>query len=470
MRFLPRSLFGRSLLVLAAGLLTAQFASVALNLVDRGSSVYRLASYQIAARIAQTARILNRLPPQEREVIAKEIDGQHLRVALHPKTVDVGVGFEEHDAYEKAFVGAVMRQIGAPWPVRVEISTNPRDRRASLEGAPASAFEVWVARNFFYLLPSTFSLVAQVGLEDGSVAVFYAAIPHEPLNRLESLVPRLLLLLTVCFALATMLVFMVNRPLQRLAQAADSIGDDPGSPPVAESGPSEIRSVIAAFNRMQERVRRHVHERTQMLGAIPHDLKTPITRLRLRSEMLDDDDLRGKIQRDLDEMESMVRGTLEFFSDLGDRPQRVPVDIEALVGSLCEDRRESGQAVELSGSAREPYRGYPQSLKRCIDNLVGNAVRYGGSAHIAIEDSHDTLRIIVTDKGPGIPDAELERVFEPYFRLEDSRNIESGGTGLGLSIARNIARWHGGDVFLRNAPGGGLIAELVLGRDTPAAG
>jgi signal transduction histidine kinase len=221
--------------------------------------------------------------------------------------------------------------------------------------------------------------------------------------------------------------------------------------------------VIAAFNRMQERVRRYLVERGRLLSAISHDLKTPLTRLRLRAEMLPDPELRAKMLRDLDDMQTMVGSTLDFFATVGRDAQRQPVDIAALIDSVCEDRRESGQALAVRGAPLEPYRADPQALRRCLENLIENAVRYGASAEIEIADSPERLRIAIRDQGPGIPEAELERVFEPFYRLEGSRNMDSGGTGLGLSIARNIARWHGGEVTLRNAATG-LVAELVLPR------
>lgn len=464
MRFVPTSLFGRTLLILAAGLLVAQAASVVMNLFDRGSSVYRLAAYQIAARIAQTARIVNRLPPEERYLVVEELHGRHLSVALSREPVTVPGGYEEHDRYEKAFAESLQRQLGAPWPVYVEITQLPRTRRAPGDGTVATPFEVWVARHFYFLLPGAFSLVAQVRLEDGTFAVFYAAIPQEPLSRLESLVPRLLLLLAICFALAAALVRMTTRSLGQLARAADTLDENLEGPPLAERDPSEIRRVIAAFNRMIARVRGQLAERAWLLGAISHDLQTPITRMRLRCETLCDAGVRAKMERDLDEMAAMVASSLEFFRALGSGVRRRPVDVRALVESVCEDRREAGENVTLDGAPHARYQADPQSLRRCIENLVGNAVRYGGAAEIAIADEAKQLRISVRDRGPGIPEEQLERVFEPYYRLEGSRNRGSGGTGLGLSIARNIARWHGGDIRLCNAPGGGLVAQLTLPR------
>ncbi|HTQ77779.1 MAG TPA: ATP-binding protein [Burkholderiales bacterium] len=464
MRLVPASLFGRSLLVLAAGLLAAQAATLVLNLFDRGSSVYRLAAVQIAARIAQNARILNRLPAAERQKVVETVDGRHLRVFLSDRPVPVAEHVEEHSSYARSFQDILRRQIGAPWPLRVAISSQPRTRLAPGDGAAATPFELWLARNFYFLLPNAYSLIVQVGLEDGSYAVFSAVVPQEPLSRLESLVPQLLLLALACFALAGLFGYMMARPLQRLARAADAAGAGLDGPPLEAAGPSEIRPVIDAFNRMRQRLRQHLEDRTRLLGAISHDLRTPITRLRLRTELLADRDAAARMQRDLDEMEAMVGSTLEFFRGLDAEPERRPIDVRALVESIAEDRRDMGQAVTTGAAAAAPYLGQPQALRRSVENLVENAVRYGGSAAITVEDSPARLTIRVSDRGPGIPEADLQRVFEPYVRLDASRNLASGGIGLGLSIARNIARWHGGDITLRNAPGGGLVASIELPR------
>ena len=459
MRLLPASLFGRTMLVLVAGLIVAQVGSMAIHLFDRGSSVYRLATLQIAAQIAQTVRILNRLPADQRQKVVQEVTGPHLRAALRREPVEVASGFSEHDRYEAEFTEEVQRQIGARWPIRADINPHPRDGDQS-----PGPFALWMARHFYFLLPEPFSIVVQVVLEDGTVVVFDVNVPQEPLSRLEAIVPLILLLMLVCFSLSGFLVRMTTGSLDRLARAADAIGRNPEDAPLADSGPSEIHRVIAAFNRMQQRVLDYLVERGRLLTAISHDLKTPITRLRLRAEMLSDGEIRAKMLRDLEEMQTMVGTTLDFFRTTGSNPQRQPVDIGALIESICEDRRESGPALSVRGAAQAPFRADPQALRRCLENLIENALRYGGGAEIEVTDSSDRLRIAVIDRGPGIPESELERVFEPFYRLDASRNMDSGGTGLGLSIARNIARWHGGDVTLRNAPGGGLIAELALPR------
>lgn len=463
-RLLPGSLFGRTLLVLAAGLLLAQAASVVINLLDRGGSVYRLAATQIASRVAQNARILNALRPEERWKVVQAVDGPHLRITLSDRPVPVAGGFKEHDRYEAAFMELLRRQVDPAWRISVEITSSPRPRDRSASEPQTGEFEAWIARNFYYLLPDAFAIVAQVGLDDGAVAVFSAVVPQEPLRRLESLIPQLLLMVVLCFALAGVFEYMVTRSLDRLASAADAVGDSLDGPDLEESGPSEVQRVIGAFNRMRRRLRDHLQDRTRLLGAISHDLKTPLTRLRLRTEMIGDAEAAARMQRDLDEMEAMVRSTLEFFRGLDAEPQRRAIDMPAMIESLVEDRREVGQDVSVATGACAPYHGHPLALRRCLDNLMENAVRYGRTAQVTVIDGVDALRIEVRDRGPGIPEAELQRVFEPYYRLEGSRNLGSGGIGLGLSIARNIARWHGGDIELRNAPSGGLSATLVLPR------
>ena len=186
--------------------------------------------------------------------------------------------------------------------------------------------------------------------------------------------------------------------------------------------------------------------------------------MRLRAELLEDDDLKVKFVRDLEEMESMVAATLDFMRGVDSQEARQPVDIMALLESIQSDGREMGQPINIQGTISRPYLGAPNALKRCLGNLVDNAIKYGIQADIAVTDSAKCLEIHIRDHGPGIPEAQLERVFEPFFRLEESRSRDTGGTGLGLSIARNIAQAHGGELVLRNIADGGLVALLVLPR------
>jgi signal transduction histidine kinase len=234
--------------------------------------------------------------------------------------------------------------------------------------------------------------------------------------------------------------------------------------PLKETGAREIRRATRAFNSMQERLRRYLDSRTQVLAAMSHDLRTPLTRLRLRVESIDDDQLRQRLVEDLDEMSSMIRGSLAVFRGLNDEEAAVPVDIDALALELQRQHEELGGEVSIVGTARAPYVAKPLALKRCLGNLIQNAIRHGTRATIQIEDGAQLI-VRVLDEGPGIPEDMLEKVFEPFFRLEHSRNRDTGGTGLGLSIARDIAQAHGGSLSLHNRQNGGLEARLVLPRE-----
>lgn len=467
---LPRSLFGRTVLVLAACLLLSQSASLLVNFFDRGSSMYRLNSEQMAQRIARSASLLNRLPKEERVTVAQELGGRDFRIEFAQRPIEIESGFIELDEYEKGFAAAIRDEMNPPLLTTVEITRAARAKTPEEVAPPsANAFEQWLARRFYFLLPATFSVVTQIELEDGSTAAFFVRMPQEPLGQLEALIPKLLMWMAIIFALALVIARMMTSPLRQLDRAVTNIGDNPtGSNPnsvvIPETGPIELRRVIGSFNETQERIRRYMIERSSLLAAISHDLRTPITRMRLRAEMLQEPQ-RSKFVHDLMEMEELVGSSLDLFAELGKSTERQLVDVTALLESITNDWTDTGHLVTLEGSARAVYATEPSMLRRCVNNLVSNGIRYGGRAHIELSDSLTMLRISIRDHGPGMAEEDLERVFEPFVRLEPSRNRNSGGSGIGLAISRNIARWHGGDVKLRNAPGKtGLIAEISLPR------
>jgi signal transduction histidine kinase len=224
--------------------------------------------------------------------------------------------------------------------------------------------------------------------------------------------------------------------------------------------------VIAAraFNTMQSRLAGYLRERTQVLAAMSHDLKTPITRLRLRAELLDDAELRAKFGNDLQEMETMVLSALDFLRGMDNGEAVRPVDVNALLESLQTDLRETGGAVSVEGRAAAPYPGRSQALKRCLANLLENAIKYGRAAQVVVDDSAARLQIRILDEGPGLPPDQFDKVFEPFYRVEASRNRDTGGTGLGLAIAKNVAELHSGTIELRNRVEGGLEVVLTLSR------
>jgi signal transduction histidine kinase len=307
-------------------------------------------------------------------------------------------------------------------------------------------------------------LRTEVQLRDGRWARFDTEQPKAAPALPWRLALTLLVLALAVLVLSFVAVRWVTRPLHMLASAATALGKDINRPPLPEQGPLEIRQAASAFNTMQARLSRFIEDRTRILAAMSHDLKTPITRMRLRAELLDDDDARQRFERDLKDMEAMVSHTLEFMRGLGGNEQRQPVDVTALLQSLQADNEVMGRQVRIEGHANEPLVAVPSLLKRCLANLVDNAVAYGERATVRVEDTPDALTLRVLDEGPGIAPAELEKVFEPFYRLEGSRSRETGGTGLGLTIARNIAQMHGGDLTLLNRPQRGLEAVLTLPR------
>jgi signal transduction histidine kinase len=279
----------------------------------------------------------------------------------------------------------------------------------------------------------------------------------------------LLAFLLMTAAAAILSIWSVRRltgPVALLAEAAERLGRDVNAPPLPEHGPDEVIRAAIAFNTMAARIRRFVQDRTFLLTAIGHDLRTPITRLKLRAEFIDDDEQRHKFMADLDELDAMVAATLVFGRDTADTEPAVPFDLVALLRTVLDDcadaRPESADALSFSGPAHLTVTGRILALKRSFANLVGNAVKYGDAARVTLAESEGLATVTIEDDGPGLPPDELERIFEPFYRVEDSRNRETGGTGLGLPIARNILRAHGGDVSLGNRAGGGARAVVTL--------
>lgn len=258
------------------------------------------------------------------------------------------------------------------------------------------------------------------------------------------------------------------KPIQGLARAASQIGDKLNAPALAESGPAEVRQAAQVFNKMQQKINAQLEERGRFLASVSHDLRTPLTRMYLRIEHLDDDENKIKLQQDIEEMRCMLDATLDYLRNNGQQDQLNQLgqvlDIQALLEALVDDAKEQGKNVTLSGSAMA-IMAIPSDLRRCISNLMENAINYGTSAQLSLCDSTEQLVIRICDEGPGIPEEALQQVFEPFYRLSSSRNKNSGGVGLGLSIAREIVRQHAGELILFNhETGKGLTAQITLPR------
>lgn len=282
--------------------------------------------------------------------------------------------------------------------------------------------------------------------------------------------------------IATLLLRWVTRPFRNLAIAAERFSLDEAGDPVPESGPVEVRRAAKAFNTMGERVRRLVYERTMALAAVSHDLRTPITRLRLRSEMLDDEPTRNQIDDDLADMEMMINSTLEYLGMGVAKELPKAFDLATMLRTIVDGEADRGQSISLKGIDHVSVLGKPVTMKRAMWNIIGNALKYGTTVVVHIKLDGAQVLVEVLDNGPGIPDVELEKVFEPFYRIENSRSRQTGGTGLGLTIARSIVAEHGGTMWLHNRQRGGLRVSVRLpvkpadidmpisrkGKDTPS--
>ncbi|BFT62786.1 ATP-binding protein [Pseudomonas moorei] len=304
--------------------------------------------------------------------------------------------------------------------------------------------------------------VALVHLGDGSWLSFTPPERSWGLNTGTRIAVIIALGLVATLLVAWIATRQLANPLQRFASAARRFGGDLSAPPINIEGPHEIRQAIIAFNTMQAQIQHFIGERTHMLAAISHDLRAPLTRMRLRSEFMEDLDHQRKLIRDVEEMQSMINAALAFFRDDTHLEQSTAFDLSELLQTIIDDYRDQGIAIGFTGPAHLVYVGRPLGIKRVIVNLLENAVKYGQRPRATLGRDDDSVCIDVSDRGPGIPDAALQRVFDPFFRLETSRNRDTGGVGLGLSAARAIVREQGGELSLSNREGGGLLARVEL--------
>ncbi|MGY2260763.1 ATP-binding protein [Pseudomonas sp. SDO55104_S430] len=307
--------------------------------------------------------------------------------------------------------------------------------------------------------------VALVRLVDGSWLTFTPPERSWGLDTGTRIAVIIALGLIATLLVAWIATRQLASPLQRFASAARRFGGDLSAPPIAIEGPHEIRQVIIAFNTMQAQIQHFIGERTHMLASISHDLRAPLTRMRLRSEFMEDLDHQRKMIRDIEEMQSMINAALAFFREDTHLEQSTAFDLSELLQTIIDDFRDQGINIDFTGPAHWVYDGRPLGIKRVVVNLLENAVKYGLHPGAALKFDDDWVCIEVSDEGPGIPEEALQRVFDPFFRLESSRNRDTGGVGLGLSAARAIVREQGGELSLSNRSGGGLLARVELPRN-----
>jgi signal transduction histidine kinase len=427
---LPRTLFARLTVILFIGVASAQALSFWLTMTERDQTMTNVMMGYIEREVASSVALLDHLPADERAQWLPRLARRSYEFILGP-----GVSGGALDAHLSARVAhSISEGIGTRYPLTVNAVPGNRER-----------------------------LQVHLKLTDGTpLTIDLRPMPGAPLSGwLPLLLLVQLLLLVACCWLA---VRLATRPLHELAVAADALGPDLKAGRLSESGPSEVARAARAFNAMQDRIAMYMTERMQILAAISHDLQTPITRMRLRVDVMDGAPEGAKLRQDLQEMEALVKEGVTYARTLHGATE-VPcrIDPDALFDSLVCDYVDAGQAVSLQGRFGMPMMTRPQALRRIVGNLVDNALKFSGAAEIdvaALPDGQAT--ITVSDRGPGIPAESLEAVFQPFYRLEASRNRNTGGTGLGLAIARQLALAMDATLSLHNRAGGGLEARLTL--------
>jgi signal transduction histidine kinase len=441
-RLWPRSLAARTAVVLLAGLALVQAAGLTIHALDRIDLLRLEQARSLSYRVMSIYRTVVVTPPDQRvQALAELPHGPDLEATL-AATPSV-VPLPRAPFWVQRLMRVNLNLVPLPprlRPKRVEIRGNLLHRR----------------------------LVLGLELPDGAWLDVTAFVP--PLRPWHSpaFLWAFLLMTAAAAALSLWAVRRLTAPVRTLAAAAEALGRDVNAPPLPETGPLEVATAAAAFNTMAARIRRFVQDRTELLTAIGHDLRTPITRLKLRAEFVEDEEQRRKILADLEELEAMVAATLAFGRDARGSEPVVALDLAELLRTVLDEaadaRPEMAEKLTYDGPAHLTLRARPLGLKRAFANLVSNAVQYGGAARLRLipAGADGMVGVEIEDDGPGIPPDELAQVFEPFHRGEPSRNRETGGVGLGLPIARNILRAHGGDVTLANRPGGGVRASATL--------
>ncbi len=438
----PASLAARTALVLLAGLLLSQVGGLTLHALDRAELLHSAQEHEMSRRVMTIYRSVVLARPEQR---ANLIDQSRF-----PADIAISLSAEVPNFTLPPAPPALARHMRTDMQlIPLPQSLRPRDvlvHSDSRQTRVAIALQLpegqWLAAE---------TIMAPVWpWHSGTFLVTFAGMS------------------AVAALLTLWAVRRLIRPVGTLAAAAEALGRDVNAPPLPETGPTELATAAAAFNTMAARIRRFVEDRTFLLTAIGHDLRTPITRLRLRAEFMEDDEQRRRMLADLNDLEAMVSATLAFGRDATLTEPAVAVDLAALVDTVIQEAADAhpdlpAEALRYDGPDHLVVAVRPVALKRAVTNLVSNAVNYGGAARaLLVAGPNRLVTLHVDDDGPGIPPSELERVFLPFQRLEPSRSRETGGMGLGLAITRNIARAHGGDVTLANRRGGGLRATLTL--------
>jgi two-component system osmolarity sensor histidine kinase EnvZ len=431
-RILPRTLLGRSLLIIVSPLVLVQVIATWVFYDRHYDTITKRLAQGIAGDVAAIIRVMGPEPDAASRKAADELAdfSLWLDITLHEgadlpaEAPPSGWGI-----LDKKLTKALRERL----PYTFAIDTDAKDKKVRIDvDIPVGVLEVQVPRQRLFSSTTYIFIMWMVGSS------------------------------IVLFGVAT--IFMRNqvRPIRRLARAADSFGKGRDVPDFKPEGATEVRLAAAAFLQMRSRIKRQIGQRTEMLAGVSHDLRTPLTRMKLQLALLGDSPEAANLASDVAEMERMVEGYLAFARGEG-AEQPVRADLGELLGDIVSQMtREKGGRIDLHLEQKLVLPLRPEAVRRCLANLIGNAQRHAELVKVSAGRRKNSIEITIDDDGPGIPEAEREEVFKPFYRLDRSRSPETGGTGLGLTIARDVARSHGGHLVLEDAPGGGLRARLWL--------
>lgn len=406
-----------------------------------------IAESGLPGEVAGIVRVIEAAPPQIRQTLLTEASTSKFRSDWYDATSQVSAGLAQASDDEAA--KHLMEEIldDAHRSVRI---FRPDDQVSAMPAL--SKLRTDHPKSFFLAIK----------LKDDSWLVFTSFNRTWGLNR-----EKRWLIWVVLSALSTAVVSAIaarrlSRPIKQFADSVRIFGLNPQAPALVETGPQELRQVIRTFNAMQAQIQKFIAYRTTMLAAISHDLRTPLTRMRLRGEYIEAEEEQKKLFHDVDEMQAMVDGALAFFRDDASDEATTAFDLPGVLRTIANDYADQGIEIDYAGPAHTTCHGRPFALKRAFTNVIENAIRYATPPEIELSCDGNTVIVAVRDRGPGIPSEALDRVFTPYYRLDKSRNRMTGGVGLGLTAAQTIIRGHGGEITLINRPGGGLEARVAL--------
>ncbi|MEQ8252566.1 MAG: ATP-binding protein [Oceanibaculum nanhaiense] len=429
-RFLPRSLFGRSLMIIVTPMILVQVISTYVFYDRHWDLITRRLSGAVAGELAFVVELLAEEPSIEGDEPIFDMSRRHFWAELTYRPGDILPNeiLVPSGLLEEKLTRELNQRLS--FPHRLDARSIERHVKISVQ-LPNGVLDFVTTRDRLFSSTTYVFLMWMVG---SSLILFAVAV-----------------------------VFMRNqiRPIRRLAAAADSFGKGSDAPGFKPEGAAEVRLAASAFIRMRDRIQRQISQRTEMLAGVSHDLRTPLTRMRLQLAMMAGGEDAEALRQDIAEMEQMLEGYLAFARGEGTE-QAQPIDLARLLREVTNDARHSGRRIVLRAEEPLTVTLRPNAFKRALTNLVQNACRYGKSVEVAARLTHGQLEVTIDDDGPGIPPEKRADVFKPFFRLEASRNPMTGGVGLGLTIARDIVLGHGGELVLGDAPQGGLRATVLI--------